>query len=242
MDDNLAVNDLQSVELHAEANLRIANHEEFGAEGLIDGPFDVYLCPQQFLNVALQDVTASFHELLVDNARCFMEDVAEDAVVDFVLIVDVWLAKVLHVDIVEAQRASLIAVDGGRSEKRVLRVGIGFDGESLLQRVHHLWCLFYGWRVEGMVSLRCLERFETDVVRALYHELEQESAHLASLTVSRCVVVGDGHIVSTLQKPVEVIAVDSHLMVHGGQSVSLSYAIWDERRVVDASWHVALVA
>ena len=56
------------------------------------------------------------------------------------------------------------------------------------------------------------------------------------------IVVDDGYILGALQKPVEVVGVDGHLVVDSSKSVCLAYGVGNERRVVNALRHVALVA
>ena len=46
----------------------------------------------------------------------------------------------------------------------------------------------------------------------------------------------------TLQQAVEVVLVDGYLVIDGGEPVGLADGVGDERGVVDASRHVALVA
>ena len=81
-----------------------------------------------------------------------------------------------------------------------------------------------------------------DAVPALHHHLQHEPAHLAALTVLRRVVVQHGHVAGALQQTVEIVGVDAHLVLDGGQLVSLTDAVRDERAVVHTLGHVALVA
>ena len=77
---------------------------------------------------------------------------------------------------------------------------------------------------------------------SLNHELEHETRHLTLLCISGGVVVDQSHVVGTLQQAVEVVLVNGHLVVDGGQPVCLADGIGDERCVVDAARHEALVA
>ena len=72
--------------------------------------------------------------------------------------------------------------------------------------------------------------------------LEHEARHLARLSIGGAVVVEDGHVGGTLQQAVEVVTVDGHLVVDGGQSVGLANRIRNEGGVADAARHIALVA
>ena len=55
-------------------------------------------------------------------------------------------------------------------------------------------------------------------------------------------VVCQSDVLSPLYEPVEVVGIDGHLVVDGGQPVELPYGVGDERRVVDTLGHVAFVA
>ena len=58
----------------------------------------------------------------------------------------------------------------------------------------------------------------------------------------RRVVVDQCDVRGALQQAVEVVGVDGHLVVDGGQAVCLAYGVGYERGVADALWHIALVA
>ena len=81
-----------------------------------------------------------------------------------------------------------------------------------------------------------------DDVLSLNHELEHEARHLTLLGIGGGIVVDESHVVGTLQQAVEVMLVDGHLVVDGGQPVCLADGIGDERCVVDAARHEAFVA
>ena len=76
---------------------------------------------------------------------------------------------------------------------------------------------------------------------ALHQHLQHETAHFTSLSVLCGIVIDDGHVLTALQQPVEVIGVDGHLMVDGGQPEGLAYAIGNKRGVIHALGHVAFV-
>ena len=119
---------------------------------------------------------------------------------------------------------------------------IGGEGEHLLHTLQHAGCLPDGLGLEGHIRLPCLQRTELYLMSALHHQLQQESAHLALLSVGGGIVVEDGDVLGPLQHTVEVVAEDGHLMVYRGQPVGLAYAVGYERRVVDTFGHVALIA
>ena len=77
---------------------------------------------------------------------------------------------------------------------------------------------------------------------AFHHQLQHETAHLAALAVFSGVVVENGHVAGPLQQAVEIVGIDGDLVVDGGQFVSLSDAMGNERRVVDAPGNIPLVA
>ena len=80
------------------------------------------------------------------------------------------------------------------------------------------------------------------LLAAVHHELEHEAAHLSRMSVLCSLVIHNGDVASSLYEAMEVIRIYGHLIVYGGQSVSLSYGVGNEERVVYALRHVALVA
>ena len=81
-----------------------------------------------------------------------------------------------------------------------------------------------------------------DGLATLDEHLQHEAAHLAPLAVLGGIVVEDGDILGALQQAVEIVGVDANLILDSGQFVGLADAVRNERAVVDAPRHVALVA
>ena len=79
-------------------------------------------------------------------------------------------------------------------------------------------------------------------MRAFHHQLQHEPAHLARVPVFCGIVVNQVDVGGTLQEPVEIVGIDGHLVVDGGEVESLSNGVGDERCIVDALGHVSLVA
>ena len=196
----------------------------------------VYDTCQQFavaeisLYVSLLDNRTMVGDVFIYKVSCAVEDVAEHAVVDS-LGVAVRLLYVRYVLVVERQFAAYVCVDSrGREAAHLLELAEG----SLV--------LLYGFRHQRR---RLVLRRQTVVVyllSALHEQLQHEAAHLAGVSVVGRVVVGDGDVAGALQQSVEVVGVDSHLVVDGGESVRFAYGVGYERRVVYAFRHVAFVA
>ena len=141
---------------------------------------------QRFVNLAWQ--------LAIDDFCGFVEDVAEDAVVEFLLVVgNVGLLDIGHVAIIELQGTAHVFGDGRRREHRVLR------GELRLDDLHDVWRLLDGCRLPLRRQLSGEQRVECNSVWTLDHQLENEAAHLAALTVLGGIVVEDGDVTGTLQ-------------------------------------------
>ena len=81
-----------------------------------------------------------------------------------------------------------------------------------------------------------------DLLLSVYQHLQHKAAHLSRMSVVGSVVVHYGYVFGTLQQSVEIVGVYSHLVVYGSESVSLTYGVGNERRVVDTLRHIALVA
>ena len=222
-DDDFAIDDLQAVE---------QGQIEFLADGGIDGSFYLDTTLEQIVEGHLADGLLA--EGLVERLAGFMEDVAENAVVDEFFFVVVGLLEVAHITVVEAQLATEVGADGGGTEAAFL------VGEAMLQGLYHIGSLVDGL---GGAELRSLASTEGGHLHgALDHELEHEARHLARLTIGSGVVVDDGDILGALQQTVEIVLIDGYLVVDGGEAVGLADGVGDKRGVVDASGHVTLVA
>ena len=123
----------------------------------------------------------------------------------------------------ELQGAAQIAVDGRWREQmgHCGRVGLGL-------------------RVAPFGALTSLQRAGGNGVGSLHHQLQQETAHLALLAIGSAVVVDNGDIICTLQQPVEVVAVDGHLLLGGGEAVGAAHGVGYERGVGGSAWQVPL--
>ena len=164
-----------------------------------------------------------------------MEDVAEDTVIDEFVIGVVGLLEVTDVSVEEAQLAAQVGADGrGTDTTAVIR-------EALTKDIKDGGSLFDGLLLTEQGLLAGFQATEGDIP-SLHHQLKHEARHLTFLCIDGGVVVYDGHVVGSLQQTVEVVLVDSHFVVDGGQSVGLADGVGDERGVVDAAGHVALVA
>ena len=196
-------------------------------ESLIDGSFNFYLRFQQMFEYFTGDL---LWQTLVDDVGSMVEDVAEDTVVQFLLVIRlVGFLDICHIAVVELQGTAHVAVDGtGRKGSR--------------QQRHDVRRLSDIVRCPAFNSLARLQCALSDGLSALYHQLKHEAAHLAALSVFRRVVPKDSDIAGTLQQPMEVVGVDAHLVFYGCQLIGLADAVGYERAVVDASWHVAFVA
>ena len=205
---------------------------EFFVDGGIDSPF--------YLDTAFQKVVEGhggdgrLSEGLVERLTGFVEDVAEDAVVDEFFFVVVGLFEVADISVEEAQLTAQVGADGRRTDAAPL------FGEAALEGGHHIGSLGDGlWRAElGRLTSTQRELLN----RPFEHELEHEARHLAFLGIDSGVVVDDGDILGALQQTVEVVLVDGHLMVDGGEAVGFADGVGDERGIVDALGHVAFIA
>ena len=159
-----------------------------------------------------------------------MEDVAECAVVHS-LSIFLGFLDVCNVVIVEHQRTAHVAVDGG-----------GRHAGHAMQDFHHLRVFVHrGCRTEQLLLSGLQARFP-DVIVALHQQLQHEAAHLSRVAAVGGIVIHQGDVVAALQQVVEIIGIDGHLVVDGGQTVGFSDRVGDKRRVVDTLGHVALVA
>ena len=123
-----------------------------------------------------------------------MEDVAEDAVVELLFVVgNVGLLDVCHVAVIELQGTAHVFGDGRRREHRVLR------GKLRLDDLHDVWRFVDGCGLPLRCRLSGEQRVERDGVWTLNYQLEDESAHLAALTVLGGIVVEDGDVACALQ-------------------------------------------
>ena len=222
-DDDLAIDDLQTIE---------QGQIEFLANGGIDGALYLDTTLEQIVEGHAADGLLA--EGLVERLAGFMEDVAEDAVVDEVVFVVVGLLEVADVTVEEAQLTTQVGADGGRTEAAtILR-------EATLEGLHHGGGLGdrFGRAQQGRLTSTEGELF----YRALHHELEHEARHLARLAIGSGVVVDDGDILGTLQQTMEIVLIDGYLVIDGGEAVGLADGVGDKRGIVDATGHVALVA
>ena len=160
-----------------------------------------------------------------------MEDVSEDAVVNLIVLGVVRLLDARHHIVIERQLAADVAVDGRRR-----KVG------HLLHLVHHGLGLLYLPDVRSLRHLSCLQGLELDVVRTFHHQLQHEPAHLTRVAVFRSIVVEQADVGGALQEAMEIVGVDGHLVVDGGQTKCLANGVGDERGVVHALGHIPLVA
>ena len=76
----------------------------------------------------------------------------------------------------------------------------------------------------------------------LHHELQHESAQLACLSVVRRTVIDHSDILRPLYHAMEIVRIDSHLVVDGSETMRFPYAVGDKRCVIEALGHVAFVA
>ena len=203
-------------------------------KGLVDGALDFNFRLQQ---VAEQRLVNLPGQLLVDDVGSFVEDVAEDAVVEFLLVVGRFgLLDVGHVEVVELQGTAHVLGDGGRRQDGVL------GGELRLHDLQDMRRLLDGLVLPLLHGLSGLERAAADGMGTLDHQLQHETAHLAALAVLGGTIIEDGHVAGPLQQAVEIVGIDGDLVLDGGQFVGLPDAVGNERRVVDAPRNVALVA
>ena len=97
--------------------------KEVALHGSIDGAFDVDFLLEDAVDVDGKDGGALLHHLLVKQLGGVVEDVAEDAVVDNLLIVVIRLAQTLDIVVVELQGAAHVAVNGSGGEEGDCLVG-----------------------------------------------------------------------------------------------------------------------
>ena len=165
-----------------------------------------------------------------------MEDITEQAVIDHVIVGAIGLGYLAHVAVEESQLATQIGVDGCRADAALfIRKVLLHVGDDLGRFLDSL----------GRVELGCLarlEREERNRYLVLDHQLEHKARHLGRLAIAGSVVIEYGDIGCALQQAMEIMLIDGHLVVDGGQTVSLAEGVGDERGVVDTARHVALVA
>ena len=168
-------------------------------------------------NGCCRDVLAVVAHHAVYYLHCFMENVSEYTVVHLYVLVVLILVYMGYVGVVEPQRTAYIAVDGGR---RKCLYG--------MQLSHHLLRLVYLVLRDACCGVLGLKAQVVYACVALHHELRHEAASLPRLAEVIAYGVGYGHIGGALQHAVEVVGVDSHFVVDGGESVSLAYGVGDE--------------
>ena len=164
-----------------------------------------------------------------------MENDSEESVVDEVFVGVVGFLEIADVTVEETQLTAQISTDGRRADAATV------FGETLTENVEHGRCLVDGLWLTEQRLLACAQTAELNII-SFDHQLEHETGHLSLLGIDGGVVVDDCNIVCTLQQTVEIMLVDGYLVVDGGQSVSFTDGVGDERSVVDATGHVTLVA
>ena len=132
--------------------------------------------------------------------------------------------------------AAQIGVDGCRTDAACI------FGKAALQLTHHLGCLVNGLRRMELRCLSSLQGLERDRYLVLNHQLQHKARHLGCFTIAGGIVIKDGYIFCTLQQTMEIMLVDRYLVIDCGQSVGLTQGIGDKRGIVNATWHVTLVA
>ena len=103
-------------------------------------------------------------------------------------------------------------------------------------------CLVDGRRLTVRGRLTGQEGVLHDGMRTFHHELEHEMAHLSTLAVFCGVIIENGHVLGALQETMEVVGVDGHLVLDGGEFVGMAYAVGNEGTVINAFGHIAFVA
>ena len=227
-DDDLTIDKLETIE-----TLNFMICEELGAYGIVDGTGDGGVIGEESVEETGGDETAG--EGSIEGLGGLVEDVAEETVVDEVFVGVVGFLEVADVTVEEAQLAAQVSADGRGTDSTVV------IGETMVEDVEDGGGLVDGLRLTEEGGLAGFQAAEGDI-SSLHHQLEHEAGHLALLGIDGGVVVDDGDVVGALEKAVEVVFVDGHLIVDGGQAVGLTDGVGDERGVVDAARHVALVA
>ena len=77
-------------------------------------------------------------------------------------------------------------------------------------------------------QLLCIEVFPRNSVGALHHELQHEAAHFACCGVACRLVVGERDVAGALQQSVEVVGINGHFVVDGGEVESLAHGVGNE--------------
>ena len=199
-------------------------------EGAVDDVCQEGAVAEVGLYVSLLDNRTMVGDVFVYKVCRAVEDIAEHAVVDS-LGVAVRLLYVGYVLVVERQLAAYVRVDSRWRE-----------AAHLLELAEGGFVFLDGFRHQRRRLVLCRQTVVVYLLSALHEQLQHEAAHLAGVSVVGRVVVGDGDVAGALQQAVEVVGVDSHLVVDGGEVVCLAYGVGYERRVVDALGHVAFVA
>ena len=233
LDDDLAIDELQAIEWWQRAR-GVGNLEELLLDGLVDGTFDGDFFFEQLVEHHRGDGVGDKRR--VDDLGGLVEDITEQAVVDHIILGAIGLGYLAHIAVEESQLATQIGVDGRRADAalfiRKVLLHLGDDIGRLLDGL-------------GGVELWRLARFqgeERDGNLVLDHQLEHKARHLGRLAIAGSIVVEYGDIGCALQQAMEIVLIDGHLVIDGGQAVGLTKGVGNERGVVDAARHVALVA
>ena len=88
-------------------------------------------------------ITRQYFQPFIKRLGCLVENVAEDAVVDHVFIIILWLYQVTHIMVEESQLTAQIGADGSRTDAAVLFC------KEVLHDIHHLVGLEDLFRMSG---------------------------------------------------------------------------------------------
>jgi len=207
--------------------------EQLLAESLVEDRLHLGAILHQAVDHVSRDgPLAMAGQVVVDKLSGTVEDVAKDDVV-YLLLVVVSLAQLAHGGIIEHERTTEVAVYG-RWRQRLY----------VAQPPGHRLGLRYRHTHDGRHVLPRLQGEPADMLclSAFHHELQHEPAHLSLPAIVGGVVEGHSHIGGALQERVEIIGIDGHLVFYCRHLITPSQRVRNERRVVDAFGHVALVA
>ena len=116
-----------------------------------------------------------------------MEDVAKDAVVNFI-VYGVGLLELEDETIVEPQRAAQVVAER-----------CGREASRLHERLYDEIVFGHGMALLSQRQLLCVEILPRNGVGALHHELQHEATHFARRGVTRRLVVGERDVAGALQ-------------------------------------------
>ena len=181
-------------------------------------------------------ITRQCLQLFIEVLCRLVEDVAEDTVVDKILIVIIRFDQVANVVIEETQLATQIRADSCWTDTTFL------CREAILHDFHHLIGFEDSQRTSGSCQLSCLKCLVMDRFLPFHHLLEHETRHLTCLSIVGGVIIYQCHIFCPLQQAMEIMFVDSHLMIYRCQTVSFSDAIGNKRGIAHPPRHVPFIA